>query len=230
MDYRHHGIGMALLQAVISTARQINLYEVYLYAQSYAVDFYRRESFTDYGEEFMDANIPHLTMRLQLFKQRQVGVHGGNFLPTSLKETATELIAQTEQKLRILSYALDPECFDNDRMVKLFSTLARKSRYTELRILVVDPSQLIKRSHRLLNLQRRLSSNFKLRRVACDMNDIKNNLVLADQCAIICQSISEPEKIWANFNNKPVAATYINQFDDLWERGLADKNLRQLEI
>ena len=59
---------------------------------------------------------------------------------------------------------------------------------------------------------------------------IHNKDIEKDQSGMICQSIKEPEKGWANYNNKASATNYISQFDDLWERGTVDKDLRQLEI
>ena len=227
-DYRRQGVGRALLQNAVDHGRHQHLLEVYLYAQTHALAFYRREGFIGQGEEFMDANIAHLTMRLPLVKQRQVGIHSGDFSVDDLKQTATELVAQTQQQLRILSYDLDRASFDSDEMQQLLSSLARKSRYTDIRILIVDPSTLVKYGHKLLTLQRRLPSKIKMRKVSAAGVEVKDNLLLADQCAIICQSIAEPRKIWANFNNKAVVATYTHQFDELWARSVDDKDLRQL--
>jgi predicted GNAT family N-acyltransferase len=229
-EYRKQGIGEKLLGTAINHAKHLNLYEVYLHAQLAVIDFYRQQGFTTYGTEFMQAGISHQSMRLQLSDTRQLGIHGGNFSAKHLREVAEVLIGQARQHLRILSYNLDPDTFDTTTMAEYISRLARKSRYTEVRILLVDPSIAIKRGHRLVTLQRKLSSSIHMRKPLCEPYEIKENLILVDQCAIICQSVKEPETIWANFNNKPIAQNYIVQFDELWERSQEDKDLRQLEI
>lgn len=229
-DWRQQGVGSGLLQAALQRARELNLFEAYLYAQVHAVPFYEKAGFTVHGEEFMDANIPHLTMRLQLAGQRQLGSHGGNFAPDHFAGAALDLVSQTEKHLRILSQSLDPHTFDTPEMVAAISALARKSRFSEIRLLIVDTSGLVHRGHRLINLQRRLSSTIKVRRPRHEVMEMKDNLVIADQCGIICQSMQEPEKLWANYNNRPVAQTLIGQFDDWWERAIEDPELRQLEI
>lgn len=228
--YRRQGIGFALLNAALEQARQQQNFSAFLYAQTHAVSFYQRAGFIVHGEEFMDAGIPHLTMRLQLAETRLLGIHGGNFAPGSMASITTEIISQTEKKLRILSFDLDPTTFDQADIERHISALARKSRYSDVRLLIVDASKLISRGHRLLNLQRRLSSSIKIRRVRNEPHEIKENWILADQCGVVCQSIKEPDHLWANFNNRPVAQNYISQFDDLWERGIVDPDLRQLEI
>ncbi len=228
--FRGQGIGQALLHAAIECAQQAQLLEVYLYAQTQAVEFYQRADFVVHGEEFMDAGIPHLTMRKPLDQPRLLGVHGGDFAISHLRESVCDLIGQAQQRLRILSYDLDPTVFDDAEIAELISGLARKSRYSEVRIMLLDSSKVVKRGHRLLTLHRRLSSNILLRRSGALEHDVKDNLVIADHLGIICQSMRETEKIWGNYNNKPVVSNYIEQFDRLWEHAREDKDLRQLDI
>ena len=63
--HRLRGIGSMLLHAAIEQACAAGLREVYLHAQRQALAFYTRHEFVAEGEEFMDAGIPHRSMRLQ---------------------------------------------------------------------------------------------------------------------------------------------------------------------
>lgn len=65
-EYRRHSVGSAILQALIDAAIAGNLPEVYLHAQLSAIDFYLKHGFHSYGEQFLDANIPHISMRRKL--------------------------------------------------------------------------------------------------------------------------------------------------------------------
>ena len=229
-DFRQQGIGRKLLQAAIDYAQEQHYFETYLHAQTHALGFYQQAGFTPYGEEFLDAGIPHMAMRKAISSRRLLGQHGGDFSVKNFAASALELIEQCSKQLRILSYDLDPKTFDTVEMANCLSALARKSRYTEICILVVDSQNISRRGHRLLDLHRRLSSKILLRRTNAQPHDIKENLIIADHCGIICQSIREPEKTWGNFNNQPIAKNQISLFDDLWHRASEDKNLRQLEI
>ena len=64
--WRHAGVGSCILEVLIESARQRGDTEVRLASQLDAVGFYQRQGFVASGEVFMDAGIPHRTMRLEL--------------------------------------------------------------------------------------------------------------------------------------------------------------------
>jgi predicted GNAT family N-acyltransferase len=64
--WRHQGVGRELLQAALSLARQLGFRQVHLHAQTHAAGFYARAGFRPYGEEFLDAGIPHIAMARDL--------------------------------------------------------------------------------------------------------------------------------------------------------------------
>lgn len=63
---RGKGVGGAVLQALIAAARERGDKGVVLNAQTHAEPFYARHGFVREGEEFMEAGIPHITMRVTL--------------------------------------------------------------------------------------------------------------------------------------------------------------------
>ncbi|NUU03915.1 GNAT family N-acetyltransferase [Herbaspirillum robiniae] len=63
---RGKGVGGAVLQALIGAARERGDSEVILNAQTHAEKFYAAHGFAREGEEFMEAGIPHITMRAAL--------------------------------------------------------------------------------------------------------------------------------------------------------------------
>ncbi|HET7306245.1 MAG TPA: GNAT family N-acetyltransferase [Gammaproteobacteria bacterium] len=64
--WRDRGVGSALLRFLMGVAQSRGCTECRLDAQIRAMDFYHRHGFTAEGEEFLDADIPHRHMRLQL--------------------------------------------------------------------------------------------------------------------------------------------------------------------
>jgi len=65
-DWRGHGVGSALLVALLEAARARGDTAVYLHAQVHALPFYRRHGFEAWGERFEEEGIPHLAMRRAL--------------------------------------------------------------------------------------------------------------------------------------------------------------------
>lgn len=63
---RGQGLGIKVVQALVEYAKQQGYPRVDLGAQTHAVDFYRKLGFTPYGDEFMEANIPHQAMEQML--------------------------------------------------------------------------------------------------------------------------------------------------------------------
>ena len=64
--WRRRGIGTAMMHHVLAAARETGFGRVELAAQTHALKFYARFGFVAHGDEFMDAGIPHRTMRLEL--------------------------------------------------------------------------------------------------------------------------------------------------------------------
>ena len=65
-DARGHGVGSRLLQELMAAARTRGDAEVVLSAQLHAEPFYARHGFAREGGEYMDAGIPHVSMRRRL--------------------------------------------------------------------------------------------------------------------------------------------------------------------
>ena len=62
ISYRGHGIGRRMLEMAIQSAHRTGMKEVFLHAQSYALEFYLKAGFIPDGPEFEEAGIPHRSM------------------------------------------------------------------------------------------------------------------------------------------------------------------------
>ena len=63
---RRAGLGSAILLALMRAAPTKGFGNIVLHAQSYVTPFYARHGYRAEGEEFMEAGIPHRTMRVVL--------------------------------------------------------------------------------------------------------------------------------------------------------------------
>ncbi|WP_329458317.1 GNAT family N-acetyltransferase [Streptomyces sp. NBC_01497] len=60
---RGTGVGAALVRGIEEAARAAGLAVVDLHAQTHALGFYARLGYEAYGDEFLDAGLPHRSMR-----------------------------------------------------------------------------------------------------------------------------------------------------------------------
>lgn len=228
--WRQQGVGAALLKAVIEAARQLNLRELYLHAQTHALNFYGRHGFIAEGPEFMDAGIPHRTMRLPLRTQRILGLDHGRFAVTHPRDIALDLAQQAQRHIRILSNQLDPQIYDHADFATALSQLVRGYRGAEIRLLILDSTELARGFHAVLNLQKCLSSAIRIRRIDALAEPLKENYLIADGHGLLCLSALDADLAWADYNNVPLARKYTLQFDELWKHAHEDPNLRQYHL
>lgn|SRR5690242_1349823 len=64
--WRGRGVGAAILEFLVGSARERGIKECYMNAQSHALDFYRQHGFEAYDAEFLEAGIPHWHMKRTL--------------------------------------------------------------------------------------------------------------------------------------------------------------------
>ena len=65
-EWRGRGVGAAILEFLVGSARERGIRECYLNSQSHAVEFYRQYGFEAYDAEFLEAGIPHRHMKRAL--------------------------------------------------------------------------------------------------------------------------------------------------------------------
>jgi predicted GNAT family N-acyltransferase len=65
-EWRGQGVGGRLLVALVEHAAERGMKRLVLNAQTHAVPFYARYGFVAFGEEFIEADIPHIVMARDL--------------------------------------------------------------------------------------------------------------------------------------------------------------------
>ena len=63
-EYRGQGIGSALIEKAMTTAKRNQLSAIYISAQCHAIDFYKKFGFEVTSDIYLDAEIPHRDMTL----------------------------------------------------------------------------------------------------------------------------------------------------------------------
>lgn len=140
------------------------------------------------------------------------------------------LVKQCKRYLDITTRQLDPPIYDNDEFLDALKALATRSRYSRIRIMVNDPRAIVTRGHRLLELANQLSSFISLRKPGPDHQQFNEAWLIADTTGVIRRPLSDRYEGLVNFNDKGIARELDRQFEDLWEHGCEDPNLRRLML
>jgi hypothetical protein len=150
--------------------------------------------------------------------------------PVPFDSVAVALCAAARRHISILSPCLDHQVFDNSELVSAISALARRGPESSIRILVSNPTPIVQRGHRLLELARRLPSSVTLQKLAEHPSWQGECLVICDRDSLLMKpGDSEHQAIYAP-DDRAQTAQYLDLFNELWRRSSADINFRSLSL
>lgn len=145
-------------------------------------------------------------------------------------DAALELVKQCQLKLAIVSHCLDPFVYDNPEFVEALRTLALKGPHVEIRILVFEAEQIIRRGHKILHLAGRLSSYIELRKPLPEHKSFNEAMLIADNTAYLHRENMERYAGKVNFNSRRESKYLMDIFNKLWQSAKPDPNLRRMYL
>ena len=240
-DWRGKGVGGAILEALMDEARALGWPEVTLNAQTHAMPFYASYGFEAFGEEFMEAGIPHRKMR----KLLGAGDPGRRPRPAptgdaALRELASEadvratnldVVARARREIRVFTRDLEATLYAHPELVDAMRAFATGGRGPIVRILVVEPDRLHGDGHALLPLAQRLSSVFALRTpVDPEDRQAAEAYLVADEAAYVYRPLATRFEGTACLDGPARARQLAQAFDRRWERARELTELRALGI
>lgn len=240
-DWRGHGVGAAMLQALLDLARSLGYKEISLNSQVDAIGFYQRFGFESCGEEFIEAGIRHRAMRKQIDPTETVPRAGPRPVPdnrdieiTSLAEAravALDLLSDTQRQLWIYTRDLEAALYGDPAVLEHLKRVGIQGRSAEIRILLVEPASMIKQSHALIPLAQRLASTFQIRSPG-DEIDRQNPsaFMLNDRGGFINRPIGSRWEGIANRHGPGTHRQLLDYFKQVWERALPCTELRALNV
>ena len=159
----------------------------------------------------------------------------GDFLtgvayPQPFDELAVRLCNSARRRLCILSPRLDREAVDNEALAQAISALVRRSRQTEVKILVSDSRGLVSRGHRLLQLHRRMPSSVHIRKLAEHPEWKGQTVVTRDRDGVLYKPGDSDHEGFYRGDSRSSARPHLELFEELWRHSEVDIELRSLSI
>ena len=211
-DYRGKHIGQDMLDTVIASAKAQQFPLLRLAAQQHAIGFYRKAGFKIYGEPFMDAGIPHVSMELRLDTAAKSTPEHQDFSALAL-----DICQQARRQVRIFSLSLNEAIYSEDDLSVALSALARRHRNSEVRLLICDDRPLREVRHPLVELSRRLSAvDIRLARVELQQ-ELREYFLVGDNGHFAAYTRHGQSGLRSGVDKRAAAREYIEQFDRIWQ-------------
>ncbi len=142
---------------------------------------------------------------------------------------ALTLVTQATRKVTIFSPYLDAYLYNNRSFVAAISALARRSKFSEIRIVINDNNYIVKNGHLLISLNQRLASSIHIRRLHLDSKPYEEFLI-ADHYGVLHRNHAHLYEGMVNFKAPLKAKKLLEAFDSLWISSEPDPELRRLQL
>ncbi len=241
--WRGHGVGAALLQALIDRARALGWTEVSLNAQVQAIGFYQRHGFQAVGETFMEAGIEHRAMSRSLEPLAAPPGERGTpperpayrLLQSETREqlvaAVSELLESARHEVAIHHRDLWPGVLDQEGILDALRRLATSGRGASVRLLLGDADQALREGHRLVPLAQRLTSGLQLRVPVEDPDRAyPSAFVVNDVGGYLMLPLLERFDARGASCNPGTARQLQRYFDEVWDRSAPATALRSLGL
>jgi hypothetical protein len=150
--------------------------------------------------------------------------------PQPFAAYAVALCESASRYICILSPQLDHAAFDNSELVDALSALARRSRQTQVRILISDSRPVVGRGHQLLQLARRLPSTVHIRKLEEHPNWNNETTVIRDRDGVLYKPGDSDHDAFYEPNSRASTLRHLELFDELWRLSVEDAELRTLHL
>ncbi|HEB96403.1 MAG TPA: GNAT family N-acetyltransferase [Sedimenticola thiotaurini] len=227
-EWRHRGVGSALLSRLLEEGRRRGLPPPFLHAQEQAIPFYRRHGFQAVGDPFMEAGISHRRMEWSAAEAGPRIVRLGD--RDGFRDHAAAMARQAQRSIDLFTHDLDPAVFDQAAFLDAARDFATGSHRRRIRVLLQSNERVQGQGHRLLELARRLPSRIAIHRPAAEDAGRPDNFFVVDRSHYLLRNIHTQYQGEAGYGDRRRAELLAGQFDEMWGRSAVDSALRRLHI
>lgn len=241
--WRGQGVGMAILRHLIERAAARGIRHLKLHAQSYAIPFYAQAGFAPVGAEFMECDIPHRTMVLDLPDLAAPPPPAATLVPAppsarrlsterapELVQATQELLAQARRDICIYTRDLEPAVYEDPEVLEAIRRVAVSGRGASVRVLLQDTARVVREGHRLVDLAHRLSSVVQIRRPTEEDRNFPGAYALTDTGGYLYRTFGDRFEAEGDVCYPPRRDELKRQFDEVWERAEHPPELRRLGL
>jgi hypothetical protein len=157
--------------------------------------------------------------------------HGGETLTvlttlTEVRAAVNEIAAAAQRLISIYTPDLEPDLYDQSAFLELVKHFVLTRSFAKVRVLLAEPTRVMRDTNRFVAMGRRLSSCIDIRYVAAQGPQRASAYLIADDRAIVYRMRSDTWDGVADINNPSAARLYLQEFDQVWNASAAEHGLR----
>jgi hypothetical protein len=144
-----------------------------------------------------------------------------------VRAAVNEIATSARRLISIYTPDLEPELYDQTSFLEVVKQFVLTRSFSKVRVLLAEPTRVMRDSNRFVSMGRRLSSCIDIRYVAAQAAVQRASAYLiADDRAIMYRMRADTWDGIADVNNPPVAKLYLQEFDTIWNASAVDHGLR----
>jgi len=148
---------------------------------------------------------------------------------TSLAEVRAAINAAAASAQRLISIYtpdLEPDLYDQTPFLEIIKHFVLTRSFSKVRVLLAEPTRVMRDSNRFVAMGRRLSSCIDIRAIATHGPQRASAYLIADDKAIVYRMRADTWDGIADANNQPACRLYLQEFDTIWNASFAENGLR----
>ncbi|PCJ47163.1 MAG: hypothetical protein COA99_01370 [Moraxellaceae bacterium] len=142
----------------------------------------------------------------------------------------SSMVGQAQSTVMLFTQELDPELYDQAEFIKAVSDTARSNKRCEIHILICNSSKVARSGHRLIELQKRLSSAIKIHNIPDTEPANNGEFVIVDGIAITHRFSMGFMQGSCEFKSPSEAQKKARYFDRVWRASSPCQEFRRLGI
>jgi hypothetical protein len=177
------------------------------------------------------ANARYAPESLNSGARRGLNRYGGETLAvlTSLAEVraaGNEIAATAQRLISIYTPDLEPDLYDQSAFLEVIKHFVLTRSFAKVRVLLGEPTRVMRDSNRFVAMGRRLSSCIDIRYGATQTQQRASAYLIADDRAIVYRMRADTWDGVADIDNQTAARLYLQEFDQVWNASAVDHGLR----
>jgi hypothetical protein len=143
-----------------------------------------------------------------------------------VRAAVNEIATSARRLISIYTPDLEPALYDQTNFLEVIKHFVLTRSFSKVRVLLAEPTRVMRDSNRFVAMGRRLSSCIDIRYVAAKAPQRASAYLIADDRAIMYRMRADTWDGIADINNPPVARLYLQEFDTIWNASAVDHGLR----